>query len=260
MKKTPLLIIVTTIAVAAISFSCSKDTSTTNSSSSSSSSTSLPTVYKKIISTIQGTNLQVYVDGNYVVIKSNGLPDHKSPYYKGTQWASTMYEAYNGTGTFNQNPNTIASQNYVFKIPITPSVASSSQQTPMGPMGIAINGVPIFNQYAAGRVALTSEIISFDQYGGHPAQAGDYHYHVEPLYITTSKGKDALLGFLLDGYPVYGPLENGKTLTSSDLDAYHGHTGVTEDYPNGTYHYHITADAPYINGTGFYGNPGTVTN
>jgi hypothetical protein len=68
-----------------------------------------------------------------------------------------------------------------------------------------------------------------------------------------------LIGFLLDGFPVYGALESGKTLVSADLDTYHGHTGVTADYPNGIYHYHITADAPYINGTGFYGTKGSVT-
>ena len=89
---------------------------------------------------------------------------------------------------------------------------------------------------------------------------GQYHYHVEPLYLTTNKGKDALLGFLLDGFPVYGPLEGAKTMTNSDLDAMHGHTSATADYPNGTYHYHITATAPYINGDGFYGTAGTVTN
>lgn len=54
-------------------------------------------------------------------------------------------------------------------------------------------------------------------------------------------------------------MENGSILTSSQLDAYHGHVAVTADYPNGIYHYHITADAPYINGNGFYGTPGTVT-
>jgi hypothetical protein len=37
------------------------------------------------------------------------------------------------------------------------------------------------------------------------------------------KGKDALLGFLLDGFPVYGTIENGVTVTNSNLDVYHGH-------------------------------------
>jgi hypothetical protein len=63
----------------------------------------------------------------------------------------------------------------------------------------------------------------------------------------------------LDGFPVYGPTENGKLLTSADLDAYHGHTTVTADFPNGIYHYHFTADYPYLNGNGFYGTSGTVS-
>jgi hypothetical protein len=62
--------------------------------------------------------------------------------------------------------------------------------------------------------------------------------------------------FLLDGFPVYGPNE----MECSDLDVYHGHTGATADYPAGIYHYHITNSDPYINGNGYYGTPGTVSN
>ena len=236
---------------------CKKDAVTTGTSTV----TSLPDVFKKFSSTIQGSSLQVYLEGNYVIIKTNGLPDHKSPYYKGTQWADSMYEAYNGTNAnWSQNPNTIVSQNMVFKIPVSPAKSSSGGETPLGPMGVAINGVAIYNQYAAGRMVLTNEINSFDQYGGHPQPQGQYHYHVEPSSITAKDGKDELVGFLLDGFPVYGPVEGGKTLSSADLDSYHGHTSATSDYPNGIYHYHITADAPYINGVGFYGSPGSVTN
>ncbi|MES2779781.1 MAG: YHYH protein, partial [Bacteroidota bacterium] len=131
--------------------------------------------------------------------------------------------------------------------------------TPGGPIGVAINGIPLFNQYAAMGAPLTSEIISFDQYGGHPQQQGQYHYHIEPYYITAQKSKAVLLGFLLDGFPVYGPLEDGKTLTSADLDVYHGHVHATTEYPNGIYHYHFTADSPYLNGNGFFGTAGTVS-
>jgi hypothetical protein len=55
---------------------------------------------------------------------------------------------------------------------------------------------------------LTNEINSFDQYNGHPQMQGGYHYHIEPTYLTAQNGKHVLLGFLLDGFPVYGPLEN----------------------------------------------------
>jgi len=86
----------------------------------------------------------------------------------------------------------------VLRIPLNPKVASTHQSTSLGPFGIALNGVVLFNQFAAGNQPLTGEINSFDQYNGHPQQAGQYHYH-------------------------------------------------------------ITDDAPYINGGQYYGTPGTAT-
>ena len=62
----------------------------------------------------------------------------------------------------------------------------------------------------------------------------------------------------VDGFPVYGPEENGVRLTNASLDEYHGHVSATMDYPEGIYHYHITAEDPYINGSGFFGTPGSV--
>jgi hypothetical protein len=248
-------------AIACKKSSTEPDTNNTGSTGSTSVtntpaySSGLPNVYKKIYNA-----KDVYIDGNYVVIKVTSLPDHKSPYYKNTQWASTMYEAYNGTNSaWSQNPNTIAESDLTFKIPLNPVVATTHTATPGGPIGVSINGVPMFNQYAAGGSPLTGEINSFDQYNGHPQQQGQYHYHAEPYYLTATKGKDALMGFLLDGFPVYGPLEGIKTITNADLDAYHGHFAVTADYPSGIYHYHTTAADPYINGNQFYGTAGTVS-
>jgi hypothetical protein len=242
-------ILVCAIAVIAfISIACKK------SGGESTITTAVPDVYKKIYGATD-----MYVEGNFVVIKSKALPDHKSTYYQGTQW-SNLYEAYNGTNpNYVTNPNRIAQFNLTFKIPLNPTVATNHASTPMGAIGISLNGVPFFNQYAAGGSPLTNEINSFDQYNGHPQQQGQYHYHVEPYYLTTSKGKDALLGFLLDGFPVYGPQENGQLITNAQLDAFHGHTSVTTDYPNGIYHYHITSSDPYINGSGFYGTAGTIS-
>jgi YHYH protein len=247
-------IFITTALFSLLSFSCKKDNETSTTNSNTGGTTTVPDVFKKIYGASD-----MYVEGNYVVIKTTSLPDHKSPYYLGTQWESTRYEAYNGSSAFIINPNRISQQSLTFKIPITPVKAATSQSTPGGPIGVSLNGVPFFNQYAAMGAPLTNEIISFDQYAGHPQQQGQYHYHIEPVYLTNTKGKEALLGFLLDGYPVYGPTENGKTISNADLDAYHGHTTVTPDYPNGIYHYHTTAASPYINGSGFYGVAGTVS-
>lgn len=240
---------------AIVCIACSKEESTTPANSSSNS---IPAVYQKIYGASS-----ISSDGKYITIRTKGLPDHKSPYYPKS---NALYENYSGEtyggNKFAKNPNTISEQTFTFKIPLNPIQASQHSATPLGPIGVAINGVPFFNQYAGpNNQALTGEIASFDQYYGHPQQSGIYHYHVEPIYLTTAKSvKSGLLGFLLDGFPVYGPEEeNGKKVNNTDLDIYHGHTHTTKDFPNGIYHYHFTSDAPYLNGNGFYGTPGTIS-
>ena len=228
------------------------DTTTTDTTKTDTTTNCLPAGYELFTD-----DVTVTCDGDEIVIVANGVPNHMSPYF---DEADSRHAAYNGDNPqFRLNPNRIAEQNMTFRIPKNPQLDPNHEATPLGPIGISLNGVPFFNQYAAMRAPLTNEINSFDQYNGHPAQAGQYHYHIEPLYLTETEGKDGLLGFLLDGYPVYGPLENGTTLSSDDLDDYHGHEGTTADYPEGIYHYHITADDPYLNGAGFYGLPGTVS-
>ena len=215
----------------------------------------LPSVYSKIYGATSIT-----FDGTFVTIKCNALPDHKSAYYPvGNPLRENFSGPTFGGSNFAQNPNNIATQNLTFKIPVNPVLNPAHAATPMGPIGVAINGVPMFNQYAAGNSPLTNEINGFDQWWGHPQMTGMYHYHVEPIYLTTVKvTKRSLMGFLLDGFPVYGTEEeNGAA--PANLDVYHGHAHVTVDYPAGIYHYHFTATAPYLNGNGFYGTAGTVT-
>jgi len=198
----------------------------------------------------------ITVENGFVVLRSKSVPDHKSVYFA---TSDSRYQAYNGSNpAFAINPNRIAAQQLVFRIPLNPGEASSKAATPLGPIGISLNGVAIFNQYAGPGRPLSNELDSFDQANGHPQQTGQYHYHVEPLRLTEKYGLDALLGFLLDGFPVYGPKEGTKTLTNADLDIYHGHTSATKEYPAGIYHYHITNADPYINGAGFFGTAGTV--
>jgi hypothetical protein len=242
--------------VGACSKSSTTTTTTSNTSNPTTSNTVVPDIYKKIYGASSITS-----DGTSVTIKSNGLPDHKSSYYASSNaltdnFSGTTFGGYN----FAKNPNSISEKSYVFKIPIVPKVASKDEPTQLGAIGVSLNGIPFFNQYAGPSQPLTGEMVSFDRYWGHPAPTGQYHYHVEPLYLTTVKvTKSSLLGFLLDGYAVYGPEENGVAIDDSKLDKFHGHTSATADYPSGIYHYHITASAPYINGSGYYGTPGTVS-
>ena len=238
-------------------FACSKKNNNTSTPEIPSAGTAVvPEVYKKIYGATSITS-----DGTFITIKSKGLPDHTSPYYA---TSNSLYENFSGTtfagATFSKNPNSINEKTYTFKIPVDPKVAASHQATPLGPIGVSLNGVPFFNQYAGPNQPLTNEIVSFDKYWGHPAPGGMYHYHVEPLFLTTVKAsKSALLGFLLDGFPVYGPEEFGVAVEESKLDIYHGHTNPTTEYPNGIYHYHVTNKDPYINGSGYYGTPGTIS-
>lgn len=199
------------------------------------------------------------VNGSTVTFTTTDLPNHTSPYW---DTSHPLYETYSGTNTsWNQNPNTIAEQNVTFTISLNPKEATTKSATSLGPIGISRNGVVFFNQYAGpNEQELTSEINSFDQYLGHPTGTDLYHYHIEPTYLTGEFGKDAFLGLLADGFPVYGPQENGATITNEDLDDYHGHTSATADFPDGIYHYHITTEAPYLNGNGFFGTAGSITN
>ena len=199
------------------------------------------------------------VNSNTVTFTTTDVPNHTSPYFETT---NDLYEAYNGTNTsWNKNPNVIVEQNITITIPLNPSAATINQATSLGPIGITRNGIVFYNQYAGpNEQELTSEINSFDQYLGHPTGTNQYHYHIEPTYLTETFGSDSFLGLLADGFPVYGPTENGSTVTNADLDDFHGHTTVTADFPDGIYHYHITTEAPYINGNGFYGTPGNITN
>ena len=91
--------------------------------------------------------------------------------------------------------------------------------------------------------------------GGH---AG-YHNH-EGLaceYSATVAGHSGLAAVLLDGRGVYGQYEGAGGARPTDLDACGGHVGPTpatsvggDTYPAtaGTYHYHLTPEAPFVAG------------
>jgi hypothetical protein len=224
-------------------------TSTTTSTATATGSiaANAPAMYQRFSS----SSVTITVEGTNVVLKSNAVPDHKSPYW-GT--SNALYEAPHAG--MIANPNLIVAQTLTLRVPGSPAVASASSDTPMGPIGMAINGVPLFNQYAAGRSPLTGEIISFDRYNGHPQQSGQYHYHLEPLWLTAANGPSSLIGVLLDGFPVYGPKDSDGS-TPSNLDSCNGHSHATADVSSGIYHYHATTAVPYLSGC-YKGTAGSI--
>ena len=67
---------------------------------------------------------------DFMIVHSNGIPNHP-------------------TGTFPNpdNPNSIREQDLRFFIPLHPRKADKPISTPFGPIGVAVNGIPFFNQY-----------------------------------------------------------------------------------------------------------------
>lgn len=174
-------------------------------------------------------NVKVTFSDEHMIVESDGIPNHE-------------------TGKFpnRDNPNRILKQSYRFYIPLKPKIADKPTKTPMGPIGVAINGIPFYNQYnKEGQDAVKVE--TFDSCCGHPDPMGKYHYHKYPVCLKTpfkdEAGKHApLIGYAFDGFAIYGPNgADGKP--PADLDECNGHADKERGY-----HYHVTAKAPYILG------------
>jgi len=171
----PIFALATTLACASGSSSPTAATTTTGTNTggtttTTSSTPSLPAGYEKFTS---GTSLQI--SGNFVVVSTTDIPNHKSPYFG---IGNANYVA--PTAGIVLNPNKIAAQSYVLRISDCAGRRRDPGDTPLDAIGVALNGVVFFNQYAAGRTPLTTEVVSFDQYNGHPAMQNNYHYHFEP--------------------------------------------------------------------------------
>ena len=157
------------------------------------------------------------------------------------------------------NLDWIEERDFVRRIPRNPALNDTVTYTNLGAIGVAVNGIALFNQYAGRTMTgewlpLDNEIESFDICNCHPQQQGAYHYHLEPLLLTQT-GNGALIGWPLDGFPAYGPLNpDGR---SPQLDELNGEFGVTPEHPNGIRHYHATDADPYLIGR-YRGAPGTI--
>jgi hypothetical protein len=167
----------------------------------------------------------------HVHVVGNGLPKSTPTGVFPIQPGTTAYQ-------YDRNPNTIVAQTINWTLPI-PKPASRPSCLTGGPIGIAVNGVPIFDALdALNRDGVAHEIQ--DSCGGHPQQQGMYHYHE----ITSCLPKTGLVGYALDGYPIYA----GGGYTDAQLDACHGIT------VKGQYRYEATAAYPYTLGC-FHGSP-----
>lgn len=202
--------------------------------------------------------VSVTVGADRISINSTGLPDHKTPYWgEGHE----MYEAFPGDNHANMNTS-MTSFNYVMSIPVRPAETAAKEPTDLGPVGMALNGVPIYNDYEGGGVLQENAWSTFDLSGAHPGPREDYHYHCEGAYLSIDDSN--LIGFLRDGFPVYGRKDMDASYPS-DLDENGGHVGITANFSAPIYHYHISNDIYSTSGLyviksgAYHGTKGTFT-
>jgi hypothetical protein len=193
------------------------------------------------------------VQGDARVISSNGLP---------VDAITGVFPVADDdpAASYDRNPNSITTQTLSFSIPVGPVVADTATCIG-GEVGVAVNGVPIFNAFdAGGRDAGAWEVQDTCQ--GHPQDAGLYHYHsISECLDTPGVNPSPLVGYAFDGFGIYGSRDaEGNEVHDADLDECHGTTSaVMWDGAMVTmYHYVATHEFPYTVGC-FRGTSTTST-
>jgi hypothetical protein len=194
---------------------------------------------------------EISYSASWVYIRTTGLGFHNmGPWYLDA----------NKTQLFPNFPGNTAT---LWRFPRTPAAAVTPTLTSLGAIGYFVDGVAMFDgqdgyywngtaeaQSGTGglwnRDAYPEEGVSFDPGNAHQEQTGTYHYHANPLGLRFQLGDNVsynsgtkkwvenvgaptkhspLLGWVRDGYPIYGPYGY-----SSALDANSGVRRMTTGY------------------------------
>lgn len=200
----------------------------------------LSSVYHEEVITVNGQQKRLVV--------TNGIPSHR-------------YHDYSGTNR-RQNPNEACRAPSYMVLPINPRVGSF-RESGLGPVGLASSGAFFYNHKdAQNQVAAVNEGDTFDNCNGHADPMCRYHYHKAPVCMPSSC---SVVGYLLDGFPVYGVCDQGGQRLRSCYRLNAGATGRhTADYyyqagpdcqldrangytfPDGSYGYIFTENYPFI--------------
>jgi hypothetical protein len=218
--------------------------------------------------------VEITEEGQFRVIRTNGIPDHKTGDFPG-----------------RGNPNEIREQQEIYRIPLQPRLAQDFTQVPQGKFGVAVNGVPFDpgtaeywkndRNWHIEAIADGKGRLGLDGNNAHVQPNGAYHYHGVPWGLIeklekSGKKEPLLVGWAGDGFPIYyqkemrasyrlksgrrpdgkdgpGGRYDGEYTTdyeyaegSGDLDEANGKAGPTPEYPDGTYHYYVTETFPYV--------------
>jgi hypothetical protein len=187
----------------------------------------------------------------HLVMKSKNLPNHPVSVFP------------DRTRSLDGNPGRIREKANVWSIPLEPKAnpnraaaitMENHDGLPMGPIGVALNGVVFFNPFDAPG---DDAVRRLDRCCGHPGPDSSYHYHKYPVCINTPWSDDGkthspLIGFAFDGFPVYGPYEGQGVLAKDSKDNPLNEYNLHPDAARGP-HYHVTPGKfPHIIG-GYWG-------
>lgn len=199
-----------------------------------------------------GNETDITVDGVYRYIRTNGIPDH-------------------ATGRFpnRNNPNAIAEQDHLYRVPLNPVVAEQPTPIILGPVGVALNGIP-FDPGAAEfwrgdpgsgwqYEALSGAVnLGLDAANAHVQPNGAYHYHGLPTPLLAGQSPQAhsaLIGYGADGFPIYALYGYADPATPGGgvvrlRSGYRLKTGPRPGGPGGAYDGSFVQDYEYVAGLG----------
>jgi len=167
---------------------------------------------------------EIYSSTGWVYIRTTGLGIHTMG-----PWSAGF-------------PNLPANQHVFYRLPISPTTPAGKTLTGLGAIGYFVDGVAMFDSRDGfvwtgssesgngtgywNREAYVNEGATFDPAYAHQEQTGTYHYHANPIALryllgdhvdynaasktysestNTPTKHSPLLGWVRDGYPVYGP-------------------------------------------------------
>jgi hypothetical protein len=183
----------------------------------------------------------IFKGDGFLTVKSKNLPNHPTAKFPGFNpcYIQEMSRTYRLPLEPVLNPNAVAMDD-----------SDHNHALPMGPIGVAINGVVFFNPFDA-NMQDASNIM--DYCCGHPNPDNQYHYHKYPICVNTpfvdkGDGPSQVIGFAFDGLPIYGPYQDAgimaKDSTANPLNAFNACYDAVRGW-----HYHVTPGKfPYIIG------------
>ncbi|HEX3871636.1 MAG TPA: YHYH protein, partial [Pirellulales bacterium] len=196
-------------------------------------------------------SLEVQFTSTHMVVHTHNLPNHPTASFPDV------------SRSIDGNPNFIQEQDATWYIPLSSvenpqhiamNAGNDNHALPLGPLGVAVNGVMFNDPYDAGR---EEAMWRLDRCCGHPSPTLQYHYHKYPVCVKTPWFDDGaehsgVIGWAFDGFAIYGPYESqgvmAKDSKDNPLNAFNGHYDEVRGW-----HYHVTPGRwPYVIG-GFWG-------